>query len=119
MAWASLIIAMMLWGSSFVGAKFALQSFTPEQAVGIRLLLGAVGNPALAAHLGPQAPSKNDLGALEVAAGDVAVRALLVFFGRNERLGLHQRQRSGLGYFDPANLDCLGCLVLAGRENHP
>lgn len=42
MAWASLIIAMMLWGSSFVGAKFALQSFTPEQAVGIRLLLGAL-----------------------------------------------------------------------------
>ena len=42
MAWASLIIAMMLWGSSFVGAKFALQSFTPEQAVGIRLALAVV-----------------------------------------------------------------------------
>lgn len=41
-AWGALIIAMLLWSSSFIGAKFALVSFSPEQAVGLRLLLGAV-----------------------------------------------------------------------------
>ena len=42
MAWGALILAMLIWSSSFVGAKFALQSFSPEQAVGLRLWLGAI-----------------------------------------------------------------------------
>ncbi len=41
MAWGALIIAMLLWSSSFIAAKFALQSFSPEHAVGIRLILAA------------------------------------------------------------------------------
>lgn len=42
MAWIALVVAMLLWSSSFVGAKFALESFSPEQAVGLRLLLGGL-----------------------------------------------------------------------------
>ncbi|QGG80759.1 EamA family transporter [Litorivicinus lipolyticus] len=41
MAWGALIIAMLIWSSSFVASKFVLVDFTPEQAVGIRLLLAA------------------------------------------------------------------------------
>ena len=41
MAWGALIIAMLIWSSSFVASKFVLVDFNPEQAVGIRLLLAA------------------------------------------------------------------------------
>ena len=41
MAWAALIMAMLIWSSSFVASKLVLVDFTPEQAVGLRLLLAA------------------------------------------------------------------------------
>ena len=116
MAWASLIIAMMLWGSSFVGAKFALQSFTPEQAVGIRLLLGALVTLPWLLTWGRRHLAKMTSEHWKWLLVMSLFEPCLYFLA--EMNGLVYTSGSGLGHLDPANLDCLGGLVLAGRENH-
>lgn len=41
MAWAAMVVAMLLWASSFVASKWALEDLSPEQAVGLRLIVAA------------------------------------------------------------------------------
>ena len=84
---------------------------------GFAFVVGGHRLVAVVANLGPQTPGKNDPHPLEVATSDVAVRALFVFPGRDERAGVHLGQCGRFGHLNPADLDRDRGLVLAGRAN--
>jgi drug/metabolite transporter (DMT)-like permease len=56
--WVLLLSLVALWGTSFLGIKISLQSFTPDQVVVLRLSIGAAVLTAFMLARGKRLPSK-------------------------------------------------------------
>ena len=56
--WVLLLSFVALWGTSFLGIKVSLQSFTPDQVVVLRLAIGAAVLTAFMLARGKRLPSK-------------------------------------------------------------
>ncbi|HJV90928.1 MAG TPA: EamA family transporter [Holophagaceae bacterium] len=113
LAWACFVAVVIGWGSSFLGIRLALESFTPFGLVGLRNLAAAAVMLAIAILRREAPPRREDLPRL-------AFLGLLLVGASNLFTTLGQQYLStGVGGLLNACISLWIVLLSAGEERHP